>query len=520
MTSPAAPRKTHTAGSAALLLMLSSVGSGVLALIRIKYVNFLFGAGVAQDAYRAAFTLPDLINYFLIGGAASISLITVLNRYRERGAEEPDDAAADRALSVILTTMLVVLTVGVLLAEVFAPQYVWLANEGFRHDATRADLCTALTRLLLPAQLFFFIGSAISARLQVRKIFIYQAFTPLLYNGGIILGAVFLHARYGIFSLAIGVLAGVIAGSALLNAIGAFRSGFRYSPRVDFRATAFREWLTLSLPLMIGVSLVMFDGLFLNYFASLSVGGITLIKNAKDLFNAPFNVIGPAAGAASLPFFASLYQQKRAQDFSLSVSRSVSRLFCVGMLVSAWMIALAPWLMDLFRGGKFDRADAAMTTRLFSVLAITLAVWAVQGIYARAFYAASDTVTPAVTGTVITVLSMPMYWALFRAHSLTGLAIASDIGITVQTVTLAFLLHRKRLVSFAQLEFGELARALVAALIAFIAAYGLVHALPVVNTHRGDFVVLAAGSVAWVLAALVILTVTGSKLPKQILRRK
>jgi putative peptidoglycan lipid II flippase len=520
MTSPAAPRKTHTAGSAALLLMLSSVGSGVLALIRIKYVNFLFGAGVAQDAYRAAFTLPDLINYFLIGGAASISLITVLNRYRERGAEEPDDAAADRALSVILTTMLVVLTVGVLFAEVFAPQYVWLANEGFRHDATRADLCTALTRLLLPAQLFFFIGSAISARLQVRKIFIYQAFTPLLYNGGIILGAVFLHARYGIFSLAIGVLAGVIAGSALLNAIGAFRSGFRYSPRVDFRATAFREWLTLSLPLMIGVSLVMFDGLFLNYFASLSVGGITLIKNAKDLFNAPFNVIGPAAGAASLPFFASLYQQKRAQDFSLSVSRSVSRLFCVGMLVSAWMIALAPWLMDLFRGGKFDRADAAMTTRLFSVLAITLAVWAVQGIYARAFYAASDTVTPAVTGTVITVLSMPMYWALFRAHSLTGLAIASDIGITVQTVTLAFLLHRKRLVSFAQLEFGELARALVAALIAFIAAYGLVHALPVVNTHRGDFVVLAAGSVAWVLAALVILTVTGSKLPKQILRRK
>jgi putative peptidoglycan lipid II flippase len=26
-----------------------------------------------------------------------------------------------------------------------------------------------------------------SSRLQVRKIFIYQAFTPLIYNGGIIL---------------------------------------------------------------------------------------------------------------------------------------------------------------------------------------------------------------------------------------------------------------------------------------------------------------------------------------------
>src|ERR1017187_1231686 len=69
-------RKQHTAGSAAILLMFSSLASGVLALVRIKYVNFLFGAGTAQDAYQAAFTLPDLINYFLIGGAASISVIT------------------------------------------------------------------------------------------------------------------------------------------------------------------------------------------------------------------------------------------------------------------------------------------------------------------------------------------------------------------------------------------------------------------------------------------------------------
>jgi putative peptidoglycan lipid II flippase len=82
--------------------------------------------------------------------------------------------------------------------------------------------------------------------------------------------------------------------------------------------------------------------IFLNYFASVREGGITLISNAKDLFNAPFNVIGPAAGAASLPFFASLFQQNRAHDFSASVSRAVSRLFAVGMIVSAWMIALAP----------------------------------------------------------------------------------------------------------------------------------------------------------------------------------
>jgi putative peptidoglycan lipid II flippase len=507
----------HTsAGSAAMLLMLSAVASGLLALIRIKYITFLFGAGPEQDAYRAAFKLPDLLAYFLTGGAVAISLITILNRYREAGDEE----GADHALSVVLTTMFVVLVAGVLLAEIAAPQYVWLFNEGFRTDPIRAHLCTALTRIILPAQLFFFIGSCMSSRLQVRKIFIYQAGAPLIYNLGIILGAVFLHRQLGVYSLAVGVLAGVIGGSFLLNTIGAFRTGLRFRPVIDFRDPAFREWLHLTWPLMVGVSLVMFDGFFLNYFGSVRDGGITLLGMAKDVFNAPFNVIGPAAGAASLPFFASLFQQRRAHDFSASVCRAASRLFAVGMIVSAWMIGLAPWLMDLFRGGKFQRADATETTNLFAILAITLAIWAVQGIYARAFYAASDTKTPAITGTLVTVLSIPLYWALFHAHGLTGLAIASDIGIFVQTASLAILLHRKRLVSLAHLEFAELGRAFVAALAAYAALRGAVRFLPAVSTHARDVLTIGAASVAWIVTAVLVLVLTGSKLPRQVLRRR
>jgi putative peptidoglycan lipid II flippase len=359
-----------------------------------------------------------------------------------------------------------------------------------------------------------------SSRLQVRKIFIYQAFTPLIYNAGIIAGALLLHRQLGTFSLAIGVVAGTVAGSALLNSIGAFRTGLRYAPRVSFRDPAFREWLRLSLPLMIGVSLVMFDNYFLSYFGSLHPGGITFLGNAKDLFNAPFNVIGPAAGAASLPFFASLYQQKRHAEFSASVGRSVSRLFAVGMLVSAWMVALGPWLMDLFRGGRFLHSDAAVTTSLFRVLAITLAVWAVQGIYARAFYAASDTRTPAITGTLITVLSVPMYAALFHAAGLRGLVIASDIGILAQTSALAVLLHRKRLVSLASLEYGELGRAAVAAVVAFAATAGAARLLPDVSTHARDVMTIAAASVVWAGAAGATLLAMGSQLPKQILRRR
>lgn len=514
-TPPRNARKPHTAGSATLLLMASAILSGLLGLVRTAYVNYLFGAGAAQDAYRAAFALPDLLAYFLIGGAASISVITILNRYLTAGDEE----GADHALSVILNNMLLVLGAGVLLAEIFAPQYIWLANEGFRGDPVRSHLATTMTRIILPGQIFFFFGSVMGSRLQVRKVFIYQATAPLMYNLSIIGGAFLLHRQLGVVSLAVGVMAGMLLGSALLNGVGALRAGLRYRPIVRFSDPAFREWLRLSLPLMIGVSLVMFDRQFLNYFASAREGGITLIGNAKDLFNAPFNVIGAAAGAASLPFFAALYQRGEAWEFSASVTRAVSRLTCVGLLVSAWMIALAPWLMDQFRRGKFSRENAATTTHLFTVLAITLSLWAVQGIYARAFYAASDTKTPAIIGTTITVASVPLYWMLFHRFDLTGLAIASDLGILIQTLTLAMLLHKRRLVSLAQLEFGEMGKSTLGAVAAFAAAYAVAHRMPVSASHRAGLVVIAAGSVAWAIAAFAVLQMTRSALPRQLMRR-
>ena len=215
------PSHAHTAFSATLLLMASSLLSGVMGLVRSKYIAYIFGAGRLTDAYNAAFEMPDMISYFLVGGVASIALITMLSRYREAGDEE----GADRALSIVLNAMLVVLGTAILLGEFLAPIYTRYKFPGF--DPGQAALTTSLTRLLLPAPLFFFAGGVFASKLLVRKIFLYQAFTPLLYNLGIILGGVFLHRRFGIYSLAIGVLGGVAFGPFALNFIGARRLGFK-----------------------------------------------------------------------------------------------------------------------------------------------------------------------------------------------------------------------------------------------------------------------------------------------------
>jgi len=124
--------------------MASAVLSRLMGLVRVKYVALIFGRGMEADALNAAFVLPDMISYFLVGGAASITFVTILTRYRDTGRE----AEGERSLSVILTTMALVLGGAILLAELVAPVFVRAWFPGF--EGAKAALCVELTRILLP----------------------------------------------------------------------------------------------------------------------------------------------------------------------------------------------------------------------------------------------------------------------------------------------------------------------------------------------------------------------------------
>ncbi len=253
---------------------------------------------------------------------------------------------------------------------------------------------------------------------------------------------------------------------------------------------------------MIGVSLVTADKWILSYFASNDVGGISLLTVAKTLFTAPMGVLGQAAGAASLPFFSALYSQNRLGDFANAVNRSVSRVLAASFLLGAWMIALAKPIVDLFRGGSFTPEDAHATTVYFTLFTLSIAFWAAQGIYARSFYAAGNTVTPATAGWIVTLVSIPIYAFLFHSLGLKGLTIASDIGIVIQTLTLAILLNRRKLVRLSGLELRELAGALLAAIISFAGAASVVHLIPLRHSHLRDVIIIAAASAVWAALAL------------------
>ena len=342
--------------------MVSTFLSRIIGLVRVKYIVWLFGRGAQADAFNAAFVLPDMLSYFLVGGAASVAFVTILTRYREQGRE----AEGDRSLSVILSTVYLVLGGAIVLAEIFAPWYVRWWFNGF--DPAKAAQCTMLTRILLPAQLCFFAGGVFGAVLMVRKQFSVQAVAPIIYGLGPIVGGLLLVKRMGVSSLAVGTVAGAILGPFLLNWFFAHRAGSRYRFILDWHDAGLREWVRLSLPLMAGVSLVTADNWIIAHFASAIGGAVSLMSYAKQLFSAPMAMLAQAASAASMPFFASLWTRDRHYEFATGVADSVSRVTSLGLLVASGMVALGWPAIDLvFTGGRFSPADARECSLYFAI---------------------------------------------------------------------------------------------------------------------------------------------------------
>src|SRR3989440_4854773 len=313
------PSHQHSALSATLLMMTTITLSRVIGYIREAYIAYAFGAGQQTDAYVAAFTLPDWLNYIVAGCTASITFISIYTRFLAEKREQD----AQKTFSIIITVMTPVLVAGTILAEIFTPQFAGWMFHGFTPQ--QLQLCVHLTRILLPAQIFFYVGGVVSAVLLSHRLFLFPAFGPLIYNVFIILGGVVGGRHFGIQSLAYGALIGSFAGPFLASVIGAARIGTGYRPSFDVSNPAFREWVKLSVPLMLGVSLVTADDWILRHYASSGVGDITRLTFAKRLFAVPIAVLGQATGQASLPFFARLFNEKKLKELAYTVSDSVYR---------------------------------------------------------------------------------------------------------------------------------------------------------------------------------------------------
>ncbi len=442
-------------GAAALILAASTIISRLMGLVRDKVISWQFGAGGEADMYFAAFVVPDIINYMLAGGFMSITIIPLLSR---RFQEDEDDAwsffscvfcwMAVASLALTLTGMLAAGPLARLIAPGFTPEQ-W-------------DRLAFFMRIVLPAQVFFLCGACITALLFLRRQFRVPALAPIIYNGCIILGgltlpwlaglapvravlspALLIHFE-GMTGYCVGVTVGAALGTFALPLAAAMQGGMRLRP--VWRHRLMGKFLVTALPLMLGQTIMMLDEQFLRVFGSLAGdGAVSLLNYARRITQVPVGLMGQAAAVASYPFLVKLLTEGDREGFDRTLRTALRA--SLGLIIPCALVMIAcagPILGVIFQGGRFGPAETLAATPLTQIMLAVTPFWILYMVLVRAYYAHGDTITPAVTGTIMTVVCLPIYYYWAVPRGAWAIAALSGVSVSLYVLWLMFIWARRQ----------------------------------------------------------------------------
>ncbi len=428
------------------LMMATVLLSRILGVLRDAIISHYFGRGPQTDAYNAAFTVPDLLFYLLQSGALSSTIVPIITEYRQQG----QNRQADQTVSIVASTIFVVVGLLVIAMWIGARPLTVLLNPGY--DAARVALAVPLTRILLPAQMFFFIGGLMMGVLYSRKQFLIPALGPVIYNAGIIFGGVVLRLFFppalAIHGLVWGAIGGAFLGNFLLPYLAVRRLGVRLIPSLNVRHPgAIKVWRLL-LPMGLGIALPNIDQIVNKLFASyLGPGEQTAIMNAYRLMLLPIGIFAQAMALAVYPTLSGHAAEKNYKAIRRTMNQSLRNILFLTVPASALMFLLAaPIITFLLQSGKYSHADTLETASALRMLSLGIFAWSCQSLLTRGFYALQNSRVPVISGICVSVLFVAMNWLVVNASTLgvRGLGLATSVAAIVHMVAL-FLLFRLRL---------------------------------------------------------------------------
>jgi putative peptidoglycan lipid II flippase len=424
--------QARTIGIASAIWAGSIFLSRIMGLVREQIIGRTLGASRQADLYFASFTLPDFLNYLLAAGALSIVFIPIFLEHLERG----DHKRSWEAFSVIANFILLVGSIGIALLMVFARPLASVVAPGFTNPA-EVDTLVRLTRIIL------------SAVLQAKDLHLLPALAPLVYSACIIAGGLVGSHYAGLEAdgFAWGVLIGAIMGPFALPLYGCFRNKMRWYPMLSIRNPDLRRYVWLSLPIMIGFSVVIVDEWIIKNQASyLAEGMLSYLQYGRTLMKVPIGVFGMAAGVAAYPTISRMIAAGGVVEAYGLLCRAV-RLMLVGTFAAQVCLTLAGFEAAYLIWGLFARhfsvADAQATATILGYLCLGLAGWAAQTVISRGFYALGSTWLPTIVGTMVAFVLVPLYIAMRQQWGAIGLAIASAVAILIYVLLLGWLQHRR-----------------------------------------------------------------------------
>lgn len=349
---------------------------------------------VGNDAFTAAFRIPNLLQNLLGEGVLSASFIPVYARLRAEGRDTEARHVADAVFS-----LLAVVTAAVVLAGVtFAGPLTDLIAPGFEGSAR--DLTVRLVRILFPGAGLLVLSAWCLGVLNSHRRFFLPYAAPVVWNLAIIITVLVAPERHVEFAAAEAAAIGSLIGSGLqfvlqLPAVLRLLGGLR--PALLPIVAPVRQVLRNLGPVMVGRGVVQISAFVDTMIASLlGAGAVTGIGTAQVLYMLPVSLFGMSISAAELPAMSS---QGAGPDTALALharlETGLQRISFFVIPCAVAFIALGGVIIAaLFQTGRFTAGDSAYVWTILGGSAIGLLASTQGRLYSSAFYALHDTRTP------------------------------------------------------------------------------------------------------------------------------
>ncbi len=483
---------------AGMLSVLTMV-SRILGLVREMTKAVFLGTGVLSDAFSVSFMIPNFMRRLFAENSISVAFIPTFKGY----LHEKDEKATKQFLSSSLTVLLILVGGVVALGIAATP---WIV-KAFGSDPAETIV---LTRIMFPFLALVSIAALFQGILNSFGVFAPSGFAPILFNVCFIVvpWAISRWMPNPARAMAIGVVTGGMA-QALWQLPAVLKTGIRFgfiSPRAAFRDPGMRKVFALIGPTIIGMAAYQLNDLVSTAFASRAGTGIaSSLQYSIRLQELILGVFAVSAGTVLLPGLTDAVKRGDWALYSSRIGKTLQTLLIATIPVAVFSMITGEQIVTLlFKRGGFTDESVRLTASAFFWHQTGLAFIAANRVIAPAFYARSDSKTPALAGIASFAVNIALVALLAFPFKGPGIAFALSLSSAVNTAILVAVLLKGKTQGLSE----ALGRCAVYAL--KLLAYSLVASIPVlflkaplVNAFASSKSGIVAAGLPFVILALL-----------------
>ncbi len=422
---------------------LATAGSRVLGLVREQVFAYLFGAGLATDAFVAAFRIPNLLRDLFAEGAMSAAFVPAFSKKLSLEGKQN----AFFLFNLVGNALVVILAVVVLLGIFFAPAIVSAIAPGFEKIAGKAELTAEMARIMFPYLILVALAALTMGVLNSLGHFAWPAFSSSFLNIGMIAAGFLLCPLFDppILGMAYGVLLGGLL-QWVVQLPSLRKEGYRYRSVFSFRHPELLTVAGLVVPALVGIASTEINIFVNTQIASLMPeGAVSYLNYAFRLMHFPLGVFGVALATVSLP---TLSQKVAAQDrkgVAEPAESGLGLVFFLNLPASHFLIVVAvPIVSVLYQHGRFGSDDTLATAAALQLYAIGLLGYSGVRVLAPVFYAFADTKTPVKVGILSVFSNIVLNLSFYKlGFGFQWLAFSASFSAFVNFFVLLFLFRKK-----------------------------------------------------------------------------